>query len=443
MHLSTLALATATLFAPSPNSGGSDATDAVLEALDEGWDRIDGVELTALPYRDKTRLVGDLDELLERERASDRDRKRLAKALVRRLEQSDSPHLDWRLHELHARILEPLDDEAACEARLAAVAAYPANDYADPSKQSSFHHLANEATVALWATEGYAVAQSWWLETLADERLEYVYFDPLEAHAVTAGAAAELAGLQAATAAALAERLPELAAELERRPPIDARYVGGDRRKLYVLLGGEVETQAPRDLVVVMAGGNGQAMDFLPWLRDLTAPLTDRYLFAVLSAPVWSDDQAESVVWVTERWKREFKAKFTVEAFAREAAAELHSQIDGLGRSFLFAWSSGGPATYATVLDRDGTFAGAYVLASVFKPEQLDLKRAKGRRFFLEQGRSDRVTALHFAETAERKLRDKGATVRLEAFDGGHGFAMSDPHRSLARALDWLAAEAN
>ena len=438
MLLTTALVALGSLLSPPQPAAGSDAADAVLEAVEAEWERLDGAALTDLPYRDKTRLVSGLGEILERERAKDRDRKRLAKTLAARAEDAASPQLAWRLHELRARVLDPIDDEAACIARLAAVAAYPAADYAEPSKHSSFHHLANEATVALWDTAGAEAARDWWLEILADERLQHVYFDPLEAHWVTSGAAGEVASLQAATAAALAERLPELADALERRPVADARYVDGDARKLYVVLGGEVETEQPRDLVVVMAGGNGQAMEFLPWLRELTAPLTDRYLFAVLSAPVWTDEQAESVVWVTERWKRTYRAKFTVEDFARDAAAELREADDSLARAFVFAWSSGGPATYATLLDRDDTFAGAYVLASVFKPEQLDLKRAKGRRFFLEQGRSDRVTALRFAEEAERALARNGAAVRLEAFDGGHGFAMDDPQRSLARALEWL-----
>ncbi len=236
-------------------------------------------------------------------------------------------------------------------------------------------------------------------------------------------------------------RAPSLVRSLKRIKAPDVRTLGGDPRKRFVVLGADREVAAPRSLVVVLPGGNGQALEFLPWLSELTAPLLDRYVFAVLSAPVWSDEQAGQVVWVTERWQRQFKASFAVEEFAREAVAALRAEDETLGKSYLFAWSSGGPATYRTLLSRGDTFAGAYVLASVFKPNDMKqrLKLAKGKRVYLEQGRADTVTALRFAQDAKQTLAKHGAETTLVPFDGGHGFAMPDAKKSLADALAWLS----
>ena len=72
-------------------------------------------------------------------------------------------------------------------------------------------------------------------------------------------------------------------------------------------------------------------------------------------------------------------------------------------------------------------FAGYYILASVFKPESLPpLDGARGKRFYLHQGKADRVTAFQWAQTARQTLEKHGATVHLESFAGGHGFDMAD-----------------
>ncbi|WP_145064191.1 hypothetical protein [Engelhardtia mirabilis] len=421
-----------------------DAVDAVLVSVDESWSNLAGSDLSSAPYRDKARLVADLEQMLERERAKERDRKRLDKALAKRAGEVNEPGLTWRLHELRARVLAPIDADGARDALEDALATYPQVDYVQPFKQSSFHHLLVELASSTLKGDDPEAARELLVSTVRDDvRLQAFYPEPLERLYIEEGRAAELHELLEALASAAEPRLPELARELRARPPLDARYCGGDPEQLYLVLGADAEVQGPRQLVVIMAGGSGQALDFLPWLRQLTEPLTDRYLFAVLSAPVWSDEQAAQVVWVTERTKREYRARFAVEDFARGVAAELRAADGNLDRAFLFAWSSGGPATYATVLDRDNTFAGAYVLSSVFKPEQLDLRRASDRRFFLEQGRSDTVTAFRFAQEAATTLADAGAAVRLAPFDGGHGFAMPDPAASLERALAWLVEDSD
>ena len=98
---------------------------------------------------------------------------------------------------------------------------------------------------------------------------------------------------------------------------------------------------------------------------------------------------------------------------------------------------------YATALSQHGPpLAGYYILSSVFKPETLPpLSGARAKRFFLQQGTADTVTRLFWAEQAQTALRENGARVELEAFDGGHGFSMPDPYAGFRRALRWLEAE--
>jgi predicted esterase len=427
---------------PAPVAG--DAGQALLAAVEQEWAALEGRTLEQQPYRDKRRFLDDLPAWLERERVAERELRGVARTLERRAQREDTaPGLAWRLHELRARVLASVDAAGSLAARADAVASYPDLDYADPRRHSSFQHLAAEWAGALWALEGRPAAEELLRAVLwPDARLDWFAPEPFEGLYLRERDLAGLEDLAARAAEALAERVPEAAQELRSYRPPDARFVADDGRRMYLVLGAEAEAAGPRDLVVVLPGGSGQALEFRDWLRELAAPLYDRYLFAVLSAPVWSAEQAGEVVWVTERHRRRYDAEFAVEDFARRVAADLRRAEPTLDQSFLCAWSSGGPAAYSTVLDRDATFAGAYILASVFKPETLDLRRAAGRRFFLEQGRDDAVTALRFAVDADQRLRDRGAEVRLEVFDGGHGFAMEDPATSFARALDWLSAGA-
>ena len=313
---------------------------------------------------------------------------------------------------------------------------YPECDYPVPSKHSFFHHLANQyALLDLELSGAKNAAEGLALRVEKDERFETFFAQGIEQVFLDAGAAGELKVLYAQVADALEGRDRAAAEDLRARKLPDLRSVDGDPLKRYVVLGA-AEGKDDRPLVLILPGGNGQANDFLPWLTKLTAPLTDEYLFAILSAPTWSEEQKDQVVWVTETWKKEFKAKFTVEEFASEVAKELRPKSKG--GHYLFAWSSGGPASYATVLRKGKMFRGAYLLSSVFKKDQLATKYARGKRFVFEQGVEDKVTAFHFAEAAEKELNKRGAKTHLVSFDGGHGFAMPDPKASLRRALEWL-----
>ena len=78
---------------------------------------------------------------------------------------------------------------------------------------------------------------------------------------------------------------------------------------------------------------------------------------------------------------------------------------------------------------------------SVFFKQQLTLTNAKGKRFYLQQGKLDKVTALHWAEKAEKELKQNGAKVKLDIYNGGHGFAMPNVFQSIKTGLKWLLSK--
>ncbi|WP_145202179.1 hypothetical protein [Planctomycetes bacterium Poly30] len=411
-------------------------------AARQRWEALADVTLTGDSYRDEKRLCLDLEEYFDGALPDGREAQKAAK-LVSKIVEKDSPAgLIWRVEELRGRLLNRVDAKKAAEAFESAVAAYPNEAYTAPAKQSYFHHLVVDAVLARWSATGVDDAEAM-LESIAnfDPRFAAFLPDRLEERYLTSGLADRLLALYQRLGASLAPRLPDVAAQLSKKEIPDFRSVGGDPRKLYIVLGADRQVvDAPRDLVVVMPGGNGQATEFRYWVEKIATPLLDRYVFAILSAPTWSEEQAQNFVWVTSRFQKEYDAEFPVEEFAREVAADLRGTLAlKIDDAFLFAWSSGGPAAYATLLSNDDTFRGAYVLASVFKANQLDLKHANGRRFWLEQGTSDAVTAIRYAREARETLEKKGAEVQLVEFDGGHGFAMPDAQDSLETALNWLS----
>jgi len=222
----------------------------------------------------------------------------------------------------------------------------------------------------------------------------------------------------------------------------ERRLVEDDARRAYYLL--LPEDTGPRrslHLVLTMPGGSGQAADFLPWLTRVRDGLGDDFALAALSAPEWSADQTERVVWITDYWRGKFpEAKFSTEEFLRDVLDDVKRRKEFRVESvLLFGWSSSGPAVYAASSESKVPYDGYLVLSSVFKADQLHgLSKVKKRRYYLLQGEEDTVTRLSFAEEAQGTLTRKKAVVHLEAFPGGHGFAMPDPFGSLKRGFEWL-----
>lgn len=220
-----------------------------------------------------------------------------------------------------------------------------------------------------------------------------------------------------------------------------AQHVAKNEKQVYYSL--KDKSYNPKQkvhLVLALPGGSGEAADFLPWLGRIRNSLGKDYVMAALSAPQWTEKQAASHVWVTKHARSRYpEAKFSSEEFMLAVHQQLIKKEHLMLASVtLLGWSSSGPAVYAAAIAKKSPFDGALVVCSVFKPDQYQLKHAKGQRFYLLQGQEDKVTPLRFAEKAQEMLKKKGAKVHLEIHEGGHGFGMQDPLGRLKAGFQWL-----
>jgi RNA polymerase sigma factor (sigma-70 family) len=216
--------------------------------------------------------------------------------------------------------------------------------------------------------------------------------------------------------------------------------IGGDEKKRYFLIG----AKAPRPpaagygLLVVLPGGDGSA-DFQPFVRRIHKnALNGGWLIAEAVAPKWDERQFQRVVWPTAASQYP-AARFTTEEFSRDIIADVRRRenIDPR-RVIMLAWSSGGPACYATVLRKDSALTGAFIAMSVFRPEELPPPaNARGKPFFLLQSPQDEVTPIRHAEAAEQALKAAGARVLLRRYEGGHGWR-GDIWTMIGDGLGWL-----
>lgn len=229
-------------------------------------------------------------------------------------------------------------------------------------------------------------------------------------------------------------------ADVKEVPARDLR-VGGDDRQRYFLIGKVEPVDSPADaagLVVVLPGGDGSA-DFHPFLRRISKNVLPRgWLIAQAVAPQWDRKQAEQVVWPTERLPYP-AAKFTTEDFIEAIIADVRARakVDSR-RIFLLGWSSGGPPCYAAALRKETPVTGAFIAMSVFKPQLVPaIENSRGRAFYLLQSPDDRVTPIRFAVDAEKALTAAGARVRLQRYDGGHGW-QGNVWKMIGDGIQWL-----
>lgn len=174
-------------------------------------------------------------------------------------------------------------------------------------------------------------------------------------------------------------------------------------------------------LFLVLPGGDGSA-DFFPFLKRVAkgAVPTDT-LLVQLVAKQWSKDE-DRVVWPTRRLNPQ-KATFVTEEFITKTIDAVAAKYK-IDRTQVFAcgWSSGGPPVWATLLSEKSPLAGAFVAMSVFQPTILPpVANAKGKRVFLIHSPQDFIP-IAMAETARDSLRDAGAKVRYQTYEGGHGW---------------------
>lgn len=199
--------------------------------------------------------------------------------------------------------------------------------------------------------------------------------------------------------------------------------LGGGSRDMRAFLAGPVgpvPTNGYR-LLVVMPGGDGSAA-FFPFLKRVVKnSLPQDTLLVQLVAKKWSEDE-NRVVWPHAKLNPQ-KATFLTEEFVSKG-------IDGVAKKhkidrkqvYACGWSSGGPAVWATLLQKNSPFQGAFVAMSVFHPQYVPpVENAKGKRVFILHSPEDFIP-IKMAETARDQLRQAGATVEYATYEGGHGW---------------------
>jgi predicted esterase len=213
----------------------------------------------------------------------------------------------------------------------------------------------------------------------------------------------------------------------------------GDANKRYFLIGPKKNTKPPAEgycLLIILPGGDGSA-DFHPFVKRIFKnALSDRYLAAQPIAWQWTPDQ--EIVWPTKT-NPVAKMKFSTEDFV-EAVIEDVAKKHNLDRTkvFTLSWSSSGPAAYATSLQTRYSVRGSFIAMSVFNPRFLPpLKAAKDHAYYLYHSPQDRICPFRMAEQAKNSLAENGAKVRLETYEGGHGWR-GNVYQDIRQGLEWL-----
>jgi RNA polymerase sigma factor (sigma-70 family) len=434
--------------------------DQMLQKIRAEWQRVLEREQSGNPWMDKVTFDSAYEELKKQLQPTPEDLRALSEKLTATLKDNKGKRdYLWRAQQVLGHIQWDLGQkEKGLEHYKAALEQYPAKAYDDPAKHSSFQHVANQAAGRVWDLQGAEAAEKfildlfgkapqfqyffepWWEEQYR-ERQEPARYKPLLRKVVALyDAKAAKDKNNAGLYRTYRDRLKK---DLDSRPETKELQAGGDPMKRYYLLRpGEAAAGAKPKLLLVLPGGHGQAREFLPFVTTLAEELAPGHVVALLSAPQWTAEQAQKIVWPkkTDRLKA---ARFTTEEFVAAVFNEIkQSGAADTEQAVLFGWSSSGPAVYATALsDQAPPSLRYYVLSAVFKPENLPpLTHAKGKRIYVQHGDKDQLIPLRWAKQAERALTQAKARVQLEVFEGGHGFAMSEVYPSIQRALEWLEA---
>jgi predicted esterase len=238
----------------------------------------------------------------------------------------------------------------------------------------------------------------------------------------------------AAPAKASPVELPPHLAEMQ----VQDLRAGGDEKKRYFLI--RKPGEAPNDgwrTLFVLPGGSGDA-EFRTFVTALTKfALPEGYQTVELVAPVWDPQQAQNLVWPTEKSKPR-SAKFSTLDFflAVRTEVEKSAKIDPR-YVFTLTWSSSGTNGYLLPLTAKAGVTGSFVAMSVFHPQELpSLEAAKGKPYFIYHSPMDFIPIAQ-AEAARDALKKAGATVELVTYNGGHGWT-GETMPDIRRGITWL-----
>jgi len=201
----------------------------------------------------------------------------------------------------------------------------------------------------------------------------------------------------------------------------------------YVLIPPSKSAQKPAGgypVLMVLPGGDG-SIDFHGFTRAMHEKAMDgRFVVIQMIAP-------PAIVWPTSKSKARYA---TTEESIQGIAKHLEEKypVDS-SKVYALAWSSGGPAVYASLLGQDSPLSGAFIAMSVFRSNDFaSLDAARGKKIHLLHSPEDRVCPYRMAEDALTKLKAVGAEVQLIDYAGGHGWhgPVFDNIRS---GVDWLS----
>jgi predicted esterase len=213
---------------------------------------------------------------------------------------------------------------------------------------------------------------------------------------------------------------------------------GKDENKRYFLIDPPKNSKEPKagyGLIIVLPGGDGSA-DFHPFVKRIYKnAVPEGYVLAQPVAVKWTDSQ--QIVWPTDK-NRVDGMKFDTEEFIEALIKDVSDkrQLDPQ-RIFTLTWSSSGPAAYAASLSSK-KITGSFIAMSVFKPNLLpSLEKAEGHAYYLYHSPDDRVCPYRMAEQAEKDLTKAGAKVKLESYEGGHGWR-GNLYDNIREGVVWL-----
>ena len=252
-----------------------------------------------------------------------------------------------------------------------------------------------------------------------------VWFDELEVRYVDSAAAKANNSQSSATPPTSQSQAAETPA------PIELRTASGAATS-YLLIPPSDNAAKPATgypLWLVLPGGDGSA-DFHSFVRSVHAvALSGRCVVAQPLAP-------PHIVWPTKFWNGRLATTEESVAAIINDVAKRHS-IDRK-QVYALAWSSSGPAVYATLLGEQSPLTGALIAMSVFKPDQLPpLTSARGRRIYLLHSPDDEVCPYGMAKHAQQQLASAGAQVTLVDYAGGHGWH-GPVHDNIRKGAAWL-----
>lgn len=206
----------------------------------------------------------------------------------------------------------------------------------------------------------------------------------------------------------------------------------------YLLVPPKAKSAAEKEqaLLIVLPGGDGSA-DFHPFVKRIHEnALSEDFVLAQPLARQWTPNQ--KIVWPTVGSKSD-DMQYTTEELIEAVIEDVRKKhkIDPR-RIYLLAWSSGGPAAYATVMQKETQVNGALIAMSVFKPKQLpDPKNAKNRSIYVLHSPDDKICPYWMAQAAQETLSDADMRTTLVDYPGGHGWK-GNVYANIRQGIEWL-----